>query len=48
MPELELAKRKLSDNLKDRMGQYWEYMKDWYKRKVCRPTSFHICISFTS
>jgi len=34
MTELELAKKKLSDSLRDRMSKYWEAMKDWYKRKV--------------
>ena len=34
MTELELAKKKLSESLRDRMSKYWEVMKDWYKRKV--------------
>ena len=34
MADLEAAKKKLSDTLRDRMQKYWDLMKDWYRRKV--------------
>ena len=34
MADLEAAKRRLSDVLRDSIQKYWDLMKSWYRRKV--------------
>ena len=34
MADLEAAKRRLSDVLRDNIQKYWDLMKSWYRRKV--------------
>jgi hypothetical protein len=36
MADLEAAKRRLSDVLRDNMQKYWNLMKSWYRRKVLK------------
>lgn len=38
MADLEAAKKRLSEVLRDSIQKYWDLMKSWYRRKV--PVSF--------
>ena len=39
MADLEGAKNRLVDVLKERTMRYWELMKSWYRRRVCHVVS---------
>ena len=34
MADLDAAKKRLVEALKDRIQRYWELLKSWYRRKV--------------
>jgi len=34
MADLDAAKKRLVEALKDRSQRYWELLKSWYKRRV--------------